>query len=131
MKRQVMKKQQGFTLIELLIVVAIIGILAAVAVPQYQDYTTNSKLAELDSISNSYKTAVAVCAQTEALADCDHDEKGIPDEIATGTYEVLDTLTVVNGVIVAKSVSIGGTVYTRTYTPTVNTSGIKWAMVQS
>lgn len=126
------KAQQGFTLVELLIVVAIIGILAAVGTPMYQDYTRDAKLAELDSIADGYKTAVAVCIQTTgAAAGCDHDSNGIPDEVTTGTYENLDTLKVDEGVITAKSVSINGTVHTFTYTPTVNTSGIKWARAKS
>ena len=53
------KMQQGFTLIELMIVVAIIGILAAIAIPAYQDYTVRAKVTEGLNLADSAKTAVA------------------------------------------------------------------------
>jgi type IV pilus assembly protein PilA len=54
------KLQQGFTLIELMIVVAIIGILAAIAVPAYQDYTIKSRVSEAASLSGATRTAIDV-----------------------------------------------------------------------
>jgi type IV pilus assembly protein PilA len=54
------KLQQGFTLIELMIVVAIIGILAAIAVPAYQDYTVRSKVSEGASLASATRTAIDV-----------------------------------------------------------------------
>jgi type IV pilus assembly protein PilA len=59
MKNIPVKNQQGFTLIELMIVVAIIGILAAVAIPAYKDYTTRAKMSEVLVMMEPAKTAVA------------------------------------------------------------------------
>jgi type IV pilus assembly protein PilA len=61
------KVQQGFTLIELMIVVAIIGILAAIAIPAYQDYTVRAKVTEGLNLADSAKTAVAESFQSGGL----------------------------------------------------------------
>jgi type IV pilus assembly protein PilA len=58
------KVQQGFTLIELMIVVAIIGILAAIAIPAYQDYTIRAKITEGLNLADSAKTSVAESFQS-------------------------------------------------------------------
>ena len=66
-----MKKiQQGFTLIELMIVVAIIGILAAVAIPAYQDYIAKAQAAEAFSLLDGLKTPVAEAISQSAGAGC-------------------------------------------------------------
>lgn len=66
------RAQQGFTLIELMIVVAIIGILAAIALPAYQTYTKKARFSEVTLATAGVKLAVEVCAQeTDDLTRCD------------------------------------------------------------
>ncbi|GAB3214707.1 pilin [Pseudaeromonas pectinilytica] len=74
-----MKKQTGFTLIELMIVVAIVAILAAIALPAYQDYTAKAKATATLRMADSAKTAVAVCFQTTStLTGCTEGSNNVP-----------------------------------------------------
>ncbi|MDH3747865.1 MAG: pilin [Gammaproteobacteria bacterium] len=72
-----MKKQQGFTLIELMIVVAIIGILAAIAIPAYQDYTIRAQVSEGLSLSAGAKAAVAEFYQDQGTWPTDNSNAGL------------------------------------------------------
>lgn len=71
MKNQMQKVQQGFTLIELMIVVAIIGILAAIAIPAYQDYTVRAKVSEAVIAGDAVKVIVSEAFQTDSVAGVD------------------------------------------------------------
>ena len=68
MKRSMQKVQKGFTLIELMIVVAIIGILAAVALPAYQDYTKRAKMTEVILAASACRTSISEVYQTNSAA---------------------------------------------------------------
>ena len=72
-----MKKQQGFTLIELMIVVAIIGILAAIAIPAYQDYTIRAQVSEGLNLSGGAKAAVTEFFQDRGSMPSDNTEAGL------------------------------------------------------
>jgi type IV pilus assembly protein PilA len=103
-----MKKQSGFTLIELMIVIAIIGILAAIAIPAYQDYTGRAQLGEAIVIGSGFKTPVSECAMTlGALTNCNADSYGIPAGIASGAGKYADSVAISAGVITVTMKSTG------------------------
>ena len=89
------KVQQGFTLIELMIVVAIIGILAAIAIPAYTDFTIRSKVTEVVNMAGVCKTSVAEFYQSRGILPTDASQAGC----STTASLAADAPTVANGVI--------------------------------
>jgi type IV pilus assembly protein PilA len=132
-----MKKQQaGFTLIELMIVVAIIGILAAIAIPQYADYTQRTKLAGAVSGLATYKTTVSLCIQDlGTLTGCDDGAEGIPAGFTGtdgGTINYVDDVDVATGAITMTSTAVtsAGDQMIITMTPVAGSgaAAIQWGL---
>lgn len=103
-----MKNQKGFTLIELMIVVAIIAILAAIAIPQYNDYTARAQLTEAFTLASGMKTPIAEAyAQNSAADSC-----------------VVPTGSVTSGKYVASLAPTGASATSCGIIATMNTTGV-------
>lgn len=113
---------KGFTLIELMIVVAIIGILAAVALPAYQDYTKRAKLSEVILAASSCRTAVSEYVQANSVVAATASAWGCSTTASQYVESVLVAPT--TGVITALSRNIGGVTGSITLTPSSDATTI-------
>ncbi|MCQ8883284.1 prepilin-type N-terminal cleavage/methylation domain-containing protein [Pseudoalteromonas shioyasakiensis] len=125
------QKQQGFTLIELMIVIAIIGILAAIALPQYQTYTKKARFSEVVLAASSAKGLVDICFQTRGagkLANCDEakeiglDATGAAAGKNVSKVEIAQTTALVTAT--GDATSVDGKTYT--LKPTVTSGSLTW-----
>ena len=123
------KKQNGFTLIELMIVVAIIGILAAIAIPSYQNHTKKSKFTEVVQATAPYKLGVEICfVDQSTLSNCGAGSNGVPSNTTTASdyvnsVNVATTATTTTITAVSQNIDASNPNYTLTATiPGLGTS---------
>ncbi|MES1932740.1 fimbrial protein (precursor) [Salinisphaera shabanensis T35B1] len=124
-----MQKQQGFTLIELMIVVAIIGILAAIAIPQYQNYTNRAKVTELIAAGNACKTAVSEYYSSESQFPGSETQAGCEAQ----STQYVSSVSVGTGGVITVASNITNATGNYVLTPTVPSAGgaISWSCTAS
>jgi type IV pilus assembly protein PilA len=126
MNRSFRAAQKGFTLIELMIVVAIIGILAAVALPAYQDYTIRAKVTEGLSLAAAAKTAVTETTQSNNALPANQAATGYASPAATANVTSVAIADTTGAITITYTAAAGGG--TIIMTPTVQAnSEITWS----
>ncbi|EPI3960128.1 pilin [Neisseria gonorrhoeae] len=99
--------QKGFTLIELMIVIAIVGILAAVALPAYQDYTARAQVSEAILLAEGQKSAVTEYYLNHGKWPANNGDAGVASSPTDIKGKYVESVTVTNGVVTAKMLSSG------------------------
>ncbi len=130
MKNTIQKAQAGFTLIELMIVVAIIGILASVAIPSYQQYTTKAKFTEVILATSLYKMNFDACVQMNsssaaiALPAACLSATLSPPFVATANTATMEMNATTGAITATATAAAGG--YTYIITPSLAAGRISW-----
>ncbi|WP_275097494.1 pilin [Sedimenticola hydrogenitrophicus] len=117
--------QAGFTLIELMIVIAIIGILAAIAIPAYQDYTIRTRVGEAVNLASGAKTAVAEFYNARSTWPVGNSQAGI-STAASILGDYVTSVTVSAGIITAVVNTASGTTGNFVLSPVDNVGSITW-----
>ena len=119
-----MMKHAGFTIIELMIAVAIIGILAALAIPAYQNYITRSRVSESILFASDAKSYVAQYYLSTGNFPNNNSEAGLPTNISSPMVSSVDVSN--NGVVTVTTSISGITNGTIIFSPLASSSGIEW-----